>query len=70
LVASWGFDVASITVPVAIWAAARDATVPYAHGEWLAAHIPGAIPHLLGDAGHITLVNDLEEVLGELLQLT
>ena len=29
----------------------------------------GAVPHLLDDAGHITLVNDLEEVLRELLQL-
>jgi pimeloyl-ACP methyl ester carboxylesterase len=69
LVASWGFDVGSITVPVAIWAGGRDATVPYAHGRWLAAHIPGAIPHLLDGAGHITLVNDLEVVLAELLQL-
>ena len=70
LVASWGFDVGSIAVPVAIWAGGQDATVPFAHGEWLAANIPGAVPHLLDDAGHITLVNDLEEVLRELLQLT
>ena len=70
LVASWGFDVGSITVPVAIWAGGQDVTVPFAHGKWLAANVPGAVPHLLDDAGHITLVNDLEEVLRELLQLT
>ncbi len=69
LVASWGFDVGSIAVPVAIWAGRQDATVPFAHGEWLAANIPGAVPHLLDGAGHITLVNDLEGVLRELLQL-
>ena len=41
----------------------------YPASEWLAANVPGAFPHLLDDAGHITLVNDLEEVLRELLQL-
>ena len=56
-------------MPVAIWAGRQDATVPFAHGEWLAANIPGAVPHLLDGAGHITLVNDLEGVLRELLQL-
>jgi hypothetical protein len=31
--------------------------------------VPGAVAHLLDDAGHITLVNDLEDVLVELLEL-
>lgn len=69
LVAPWGFDLDSIDVPVAIWAGGKDVTVPFAHGEWLASNVPGAVPHLLYDAGHITLVNDLEQVLRELLQL-
>ena len=43
--------------------------VPYAHGQWLAANVPGAVAHLFDDAGHITLLNDLEEVLVELLEL-
>ena len=53
----------SISVPTAIWAGGQDVTVPYAHGRWLAAHVPGAIAHLFDDAGHITVVNDLEDVL-------
>ena len=69
LAAPWGFEVSSISVPTAIWAGGQDVTVPYAHGQWLAAHVPGAVAHLLDDAGHITLVNDLEDVLVELLEL-
>ena len=69
LAAPWGFDVGSISVPTAIWAGGQDVTVPYAHGQWLAVNVPGAIAHLLEGAGHITLVNDLEEVLVELLEL-
>jgi len=70
IVAPWGFDVGSIAVPVAIWAGRQDETVPFAHGEWLAANVPTAIAHLFDDAGHITLLDDLEDVLRELLQLT
>lgn len=69
LVAPWGFDVTSIAVPVAIWAGGHDATVPFAHGKWLAAKVPTAVAHLLEDAGHITLINDLEDVLRELLEM-
>ena len=56
-------------MPTAIWAAGHDAKVPYAHGKWLAANVPGAVAHLFDDAGHITLLNDLEVVLRELLEL-
>jgi pimeloyl-ACP methyl ester carboxylesterase len=69
LAASWGFDVRRISVPTAIWAGGQDGTVPYAHGQWLAANVPRAIAHLLDDAGHITVVNKLEKVLVELLEL-
>jgi pimeloyl-ACP methyl ester carboxylesterase len=69
LVAPWGFDVRGVRVPVAIWAGGQDATVPFAHGRWLAANVPGAVAHLSDEAGHVTLVNGLEEVLRELLEL-
>lgn len=69
LAAPWAFDPSRTSVPTAIWAGGQDVTVPYAHGQWLAGHVPGAIAHLLDDAGHITLVNDLEDVLIELLEL-
>jgi pimeloyl-ACP methyl ester carboxylesterase len=69
ITAPWGFDLAGISVPTAIWAAGQDAMVPFAHGKWLAANVPGAVAHLFDDAGHITLLNDLDDVLRELLDL-
>lgn len=39
----WGFDVAEITVPVAIWHGTRDTRMPRAHSDWLTANIPGAL---------------------------
>jgi pimeloyl-ACP methyl ester carboxylesterase len=51
----WGFDLASIRVPTQVWHGAHDRFVPFAHGRWLAAHIPNVDAHLLQDEGHLTL---------------
>lgn len=29
-------------VPVLVWEGSDDPMAPFAHGEWLAAHVPGA----------------------------
>ncbi|MEX1072969.1 MAG: alpha/beta fold hydrolase [Chloroflexota bacterium] len=64
----WGFDLASLRVPVHIWQGRHDRMVPFAHGEWLAAHIPSACPHLFEDHGHLTLVVDsIPQILDELI---
>lgn len=62
----WGFDLGSITVPVLVYQGRQDAMVPYAHGAWLAAHVPGAEAHLTEDDGHLTLVNQVPAVLADL----
>jgi pimeloyl-ACP methyl ester carboxylesterase len=49
----WGFDVGEITVPVLVRYGATDVLVPPAHGEWLAAHVPGAVVKVDGAAGHL-----------------
>ncbi|MFB4290750.1 alpha/beta fold hydrolase [Nonomuraea sp. ATR24] len=48
----WGFDPATIDVPVRIWHGSLDTVVPVTHGRWLAARIPSATLIEADDAGH------------------
>lgn len=48
----WGFEVATIRVPVRLDYGRDDTLVPAAHGDWLAAHVPGAVVKVLA-AGHM-----------------
>jgi pimeloyl-ACP methyl ester carboxylesterase len=52
----WGFELAQITVPVLLMHGREDKFVPFGHGEWLAAHIPGVQARLLDHDGHLTLL--------------
>jgi pimeloyl-ACP methyl ester carboxylesterase len=51
----WGFELADITVPVLLLHGRQDKIVPFGHGQWLAAHIPGVEARLLDNDGHMTL---------------
>jgi pimeloyl-ACP methyl ester carboxylesterase len=52
----WGFDPASISIPVKVWHGLEDRFVPFAHGRWLAEAIPGAQAELRDHDGHFTVV--------------
>ena len=69
-VTPWGFEPDAVARPVAIWQGLQDRMVPYAHGEWLAAHIPTAQPHLSEEDGHLSLgVSKLPLILDDLVRM-
>ena len=71
-VADWGFTMADAGAgaPVSVWQGDQDMMVPFSHGQWLAAHIPGARAHLLPGEGHLTLADGFGAILDDLLDLT
>ena len=65
----WGFDVAAITVPTAVWQGTEDLMVPFAHAQWLVAHVSGARAHLVEGEGHVSLLMRMGDVLDDLLAM-
>jgi pimeloyl-ACP methyl ester carboxylesterase len=51
----WGYDFADIGVPTFLWQGTADLMVPVAHGEWLAANIPGVTAHIEPGEGHLSI---------------
>ena len=65
-----GYPRGTSAAPVAIWQGDQDQMVPYAHGQWLAANIPGARVHLMPGEGHLSLtVSSFGLILDDLLDL-
>jgi pimeloyl-ACP methyl ester carboxylesterase len=66
--APWGFDLDETAVPTFVWHGGADLMVPFAHGQWLAHHIPGATAHLEPAEGHLSIgVGALDRMLDELI---
>lgn len=60
---NWGFDPASVKVPVRLWHGAQDRFSPVAHAHWLAARIPNARVEVQQGAGHFGAMERLPEML-------
>jgi pimeloyl-ACP methyl ester carboxylesterase len=67
-VRDWGFDPATITTPLLVVQGRHDLMVPFTHGQWLAALIPGCTARLTDDDGHLSLGADLGPVHSWLLE--
>jgi pimeloyl-ACP methyl ester carboxylesterase len=64
----WGFDLAEVTVPTAVWQGSEDLMVPFAHGQWLAAALPAASVHLEAGEGHLSIgIGAMDRMLDELV---
>jgi len=63
----WGFSPRDIRVPVHFWHGDADNIVPLAHGEHLAALVPGATLRVRPEEGHLGSLGAAEEILRTVL---
>jgi pimeloyl-ACP methyl ester carboxylesterase len=63
----WGFSPGEVRVPITFWHGDADAIVPLAHGEHLAALVPGAELHVRTDESHLGSLEAAPAVLDALL---
>lgn len=67
LVGDWGFPLDQVGAKVTIWHGRDDLTVPLAHGEWLATHLPRAELMALPGVGHNSIVKHYGAIIEKLL---
>jgi pimeloyl-ACP methyl ester carboxylesterase len=72
MVEPWGFEFSEIKVPVILYQGTEDKMLPYAHGEWLAKHLPQdkLRKHLIQGQGHVSIFLGREDdIIDELLDI-
>jgi pimeloyl-ACP methyl ester carboxylesterase len=65
----WGFDLRTITTPVALWQGGHDLMVPPTHATRMAELIPTAQLHTDPDEGHLSYIARLDEILADLVAI-
>jgi len=64
----WGFALDEVSIPTMVWQGSADLMVPFAHGQWLASHLPRVSAHLEQSEGHLSLaLGAVEQMLDELI---
>ena len=72
MIEPWGFELSEIKVPVILYQGTEDKMVPYAHGEWLAKHLPQdkLRKHLIQGQGHVSIFLGREDsIIDEFLDI-
>jgi len=59
----WGFDPATVSIPVLLWHGASDNLSPVSHARWLAERIPGAAVVVQAGAAHFGAIDVLPDIL-------
>jgi pimeloyl-ACP methyl ester carboxylesterase len=59
----WGFDLATVSVPVLLWHGAHDVFSPVSHARWLADRIPSAAVVVQAGAAHFGALDVLPDIL-------
>jgi pimeloyl-ACP methyl ester carboxylesterase len=54
-VRDWGFTLADVVVPAAVWQGDDDRMVPYRHGTAMIERLPHPRPHLISGDGHLAI---------------
>nr|VFK39721.1 MAG: Pimeloyl-ACP methyl ester carboxylesterase [Candidatus Kentron sp. TC] len=62
----WGFEPQDIRIPVHLWYWRDDPAIPLQMGHYLERKIPTAIPHFLPGGGHLSSIDYLDEIIGNL----
>jgi pimeloyl-ACP methyl ester carboxylesterase len=65
-VGDWGFRPEDIQAPLSLWQGDQDRMVPFAHGGWLASHLPTAESHLVPGEGHLSLLSNFTTIVSDL----
>jgi pimeloyl-ACP methyl ester carboxylesterase len=67
----WGFDVSEVAAPTTLWHGTEDRLVPVAHGQCLAARIPGVVAHFEEGEGHASISEkNMDRMLQELVAIS
>ena len=65
----WGFDLASIDVPVVVWHGELDENVPQSHGRAIAAAVPSSTTRFRPEHGHLSILLELPAIVDDLATL-